>query len=46
MTVAFYGDDLVFVPEGRFKGAKGRFLRGPDGRIAWLRMGARLHARA
>jgi CubicO group peptidase (beta-lactamase class C family) len=46
MTVAFYGDDLVFVPEGRFKGAKGRFLRGPDGRIAWLRMGSRLHARA
>jgi CubicO group peptidase (beta-lactamase class C family) len=46
MPLAFYGDDLVFVPEGRFKGAKGRFLRDADGRVAWLRAGARLHARA
>jgi CubicO group peptidase (beta-lactamase class C family) len=44
--LAFYGDDLVFVPEGRFKGAKGRFLRDAEGRVAWLRAGARLHARA
>jgi hypothetical protein len=44
--LAFYGDDLVFVTEGRFKGAKGRFLRDADGRVAWLRAGARLHARA
>jgi CubicO group peptidase (beta-lactamase class C family) len=43
--LAFYGDDLVFVPEGRFKAAKGRFLRGPDGRVAWLRAGGRIHAR-
>jgi CubicO group peptidase (beta-lactamase class C family) len=44
--LAFYGDDLVFVPAGRFKGARGRFLRDEAGRIAWLRVGARLHARA
>jgi CubicO group peptidase (beta-lactamase class C family) len=44
--IAFYGDDLVFVREGRFKGAKGRFLRDVEGRVAWLRMGSRLHARA
>jgi hypothetical protein len=44
-TLAFSGDDEVFVPEGRLKGTKGRFLRGPDGEIAWLLMGARLHAR-
>ena len=44
-TIEFEGDDLVFVPEGRFKGAKGQFLRGPDGRIAWLRLGSRAHAR-
>jgi hypothetical protein len=43
--LAFYGEDLVFVPEGRFKAAKGRFLRGPNGRVAWLRAGGRIHAR-
>jgi hypothetical protein len=25
------------------RGAHGDFLRGPDGRIAWLRLGGRLH---
>jgi CubicO group peptidase (beta-lactamase class C family) len=44
--ISFSGPDSVFVPDGRFKGARGRFLRGPDGRIAWLRIGSRVHARA
>jgi CubicO group peptidase (beta-lactamase class C family) len=44
-TIEFEGDDLVFVPEGRFKGARGQFLRDPEGRIAWLRLGSRAHAR-
>jgi CubicO group peptidase (beta-lactamase class C family) len=43
--LAFYGDDLVFVPEGRWKGAKGQFLRDDDGRIGWLRLGGRIHRR-
>lgn len=44
--LAFSGDDLVFMTEGRYKGARGRFLRDGDGRIAWLRIGSRLHARS
>ena len=43
--IAFYDDDLVFVPDGRFKGSTGAFLRDAEGRIAWLRIGSRLHAR-
>jgi CubicO group peptidase (beta-lactamase class C family) len=44
-TLAFYGEDLVFVPDGRFKGARGQFLRDEDGRIAWVRLGGRIHRR-
>jgi hypothetical protein len=40
--LAFYGPDRVMVPDGPSKGARGEFLRGADGRIAWLRMGGRL----
>jgi hypothetical protein len=28
-----------------FKDSRGEFLRNPDGSIAWLRIGGRVHAR-
>jgi hypothetical protein len=37
MPLALYDTDCVFVTEGPWKGARGEFLRTPDGRIAWLR---------
>ena len=43
--VAFYDRDKVFVPEGPMAGARGDFIRDGDGRIVWLRIGARVHAR-
>jgi CubicO group peptidase (beta-lactamase class C family) len=43
--LAFYGADLVVVPEGRFRTVRAQFLRGPDGRVAWLRQGGRVHRR-
>jgi CubicO group peptidase (beta-lactamase class C family) len=40
---AFIGPDRVVVTGGLMKGRMGEFLRGPDGRIAWLRS-SRIHA--
>jgi CubicO group peptidase (beta-lactamase class C family) len=44
-TLAFYRDDYVLTidPDGQLK--RSDFLRGPDGKIAWLRDGGRLWAR-
>lgn len=39
---AFYERDRLFVPEGPAKGTEAEFLRDPDGRIAWLRLGGRV----
>ena len=39
---AFYERDRLFVPDGPAKGTEAEFLRGPDGRIAWLRIGGRV----
>lgn len=36
--------DRMILVDGPYKSARGEFLRGPDGRIAWLRMG-RVYAR-
>jgi len=37
--------DVFAFTDGPVKGEKGEFLRGPDGRIAWLRFGGRVIAR-
>lgn len=42
IPVAFHERDRFFVPEGPMKGGEAEFLRGPDGRIAWLRFGGRI----
>jgi CubicO group peptidase (beta-lactamase class C family) len=42
VPVAFYERDKLFVPEGPEKDSEAEFLRGPDGRIAWLRFGGRV----
>lgn len=41
--VAFAAPDQLVILDGPMQGAKGEFLRGPDGSLAWLRLGGRLH---
>jgi len=43
--VAFYEHDKFVALEGPLKDTKGEFLRGPDGEIAWLRLGGRIRRR-
>jgi CubicO group peptidase (beta-lactamase class C family) len=43
--VAFVDTDRVVVPDGPLAGTRGSFLRGPDGRIEWFRVGGRVHRR-
>ena len=45
LSLAFYRDDYVLTtdPDGEVK--RNDFLRGPDGKIAWLRDGGRLFAK-
>jgi CubicO group peptidase (beta-lactamase class C family) len=45
LSLAFYRDDYVLTtdPDGQVK--RSDFLRGPDGKIAWLRDGGRLFAK-
>jgi CubicO group peptidase (beta-lactamase class C family) len=45
LSLAFYRDDYVLTtdPDGEVK--RSDFLRGPDGKIAWLRDGGRLFAK-
>jgi CubicO group peptidase (beta-lactamase class C family) len=40
----FHDRDRMILVDGPYQGVWGEFLRGPDGRIAWLRMG-RVYAR-
>jgi len=42
VAVAFSERDRLFIPEGPGAGTEAEFLRGPDGRIAWLRFGGRV----
>jgi CubicO group peptidase (beta-lactamase class C family) len=42
--VAFYDEDGLFVPEGPLMGMEAEFLRDPDGRIEWFRLGGRTMA--
>jgi CubicO group peptidase (beta-lactamase class C family) len=39
----FYGEDHIIGLEAPHKGDLGQFLRNPDGSIAWLRLGLRIH---
>jgi len=44
-SVAFYGDEYVLATDSVGQTYRSDFVRGPDGRIAWLRDGGRLWAR-
>jgi CubicO group peptidase (beta-lactamase class C family) len=39
----FYDDDNIVGLEAPFEGDRAQFIRGPDGRIEWLRLGTRIH---
>jgi CubicO group peptidase (beta-lactamase class C family) len=43
--LAFYAEDKVIGLDEPFAGARGEFLRQPDGGLAWLRFGGRIHQR-
>jgi CubicO group peptidase (beta-lactamase class C family) len=44
--IGLIGKDRVAMVEPSFKDIQGEFIRNPDGTIAWLRWGSRIHARA
>jgi CubicO group peptidase (beta-lactamase class C family) len=44
LTLAFYRDDHVLATDQNGQVHRADFIRGPDGRIAWLRDGGRLFA--
>ena len=43
--LALCGADHVIALDEPLKDSRGEFLRNPDGSIAWLRIGGRVHAR-
>jgi CubicO group peptidase (beta-lactamase class C family) len=43
--IAFYAEDRIVGLDEPVKEERAEFLRGPDGGIAWLRLGGRVHAR-
>ncbi len=43
--IEFVKRDAVVALDDPLKGSRGDFLRGPDGEIAWFRVGGRLHRR-
>ena len=45
VRAALCGDDQFIVLDEPLQGIRGEFLRDPDGGIAWLRAGGRVHAR-
>ena len=45
VRLAFYAEDRAVILDEPYKDTRGEFLRGPDGRIAWLRVSGRLHRR-
>jgi hypothetical protein len=45
VRLAFRDEDKVVALDPPMKGNRGEFLRNPDGSIAWLRWGGRIHAR-
>ncbi len=44
--VGLIAEDRIAMVEPEFKDIQGEFIRNPDGSIAWLRWGGRIHARA
>jgi hypothetical protein len=42
-SVVFHAEDDFYVTDGVLKNNRGDFLRGDDGRIAWVRFGRRIH---
>jgi len=45
LSLAFYRDEYVLAADSQGQPNRSDFLRGPDGRVAWLRDGGRLWAR-
>jgi CubicO group peptidase (beta-lactamase class C family) len=45
IPAAFFARDLVWVPDGPFRGGRGEFVRRADGEIGWARFGGRLYRR-
>jgi CubicO group peptidase (beta-lactamase class C family) len=45
VRAALYAEDRLIVLDEPLKGVRGEFLRGPDNRLAWLRIGGRIHSR-
>ena len=45
LSLAFYRDDYVLTTDPGGEVKRSDFLRGPNGRIAWLRDGGRLFAK-
>jgi CubicO group peptidase (beta-lactamase class C family) len=45
IRVAFFAEDRILALDPPWTGARGEFLRDPDGSIAWLRWGGRIAAR-
>lgn len=45
VRLAFYAEDRAVILDEPYKDTRGEFLRGPDGRISWLRVSGRLHRR-
>ena len=45
ISMAMCEQDQILATDGPLKDARGEFLRGPDGKIAWLRIGGRIHRR-
>ncbi|MGB8685525.1 MAG: serine hydrolase domain-containing protein [Candidatus Binatus sp.] len=43
--VGLIDEDRIAMVEPAFKDIRGEFIRNPDGSIAWLRWGSRIHAR-
>jgi CubicO group peptidase (beta-lactamase class C family) len=45
VRMGIYAEDRVITLDEPLKNVRGEFLRNPDGSIAWLRLGGRIHAR-
>src|SRR5579862_2017262 len=43
--IGLIGEDRIAMVEPAFKDIQGEFIRNPNGSIAWLRWGSRIHAR-
>ncbi|HEX6990215.1 MAG TPA: serine hydrolase domain-containing protein [Bacillota bacterium] len=43
MPVAFEAPDRLYIRDGLYRGVRGEFLRDEQGRIAWFRLGSRIH---